>query len=194
MNVTLHSEPYDYSITVPRQAILKFIPDSVLGRALSGDPSVDIINIPNKVVTPEVMDMLQNILVNGKLPSIYISPPSQEDYINSANYLGIDALGLLVDPNWPNFAKSYPSINFLNPSIIRSKTFYQRMMSYALYTPDPFMLTYILNTVPPYTFLDVDDEAVRFAILSKNQPLSEILIKRIPPPYNNVIDFQLRYL
>ena len=98
MSLTLRSIPYNYSVAFSRNEFLKLFPESFPARALEQDPSATEIEIPNRAVTPDALNALKYMVDNGQLPRVIPNP----SYIPASNYLNIDILTVLADPD-PTF-------------------------------------------------------------------------------------------
>lgn len=91
---TVHivSIPFQQSWDLPRESLLKLLPESLLSQALEDDPKATNIVLDNPIVTPEAMQVIIDWL-HGLEPTGIV--PNLE---SSADYLNIPWLGLYSDP------------------------------------------------------------------------------------------------
>src|SRR5437016_13274734 len=95
----------NYAIDLPKDKLHSVFPNSLLDNAAELGDDVDI---TQPLVTPSLLQLLQQILTSGKIPSTI---PSDVDYVKASTYLNIPLLVALADPWFPTFRFLDPNIN-----------------------------------------------------------------------------------
>lgn len=141
MNITLPL--YDgYSVVVSKENIMRFFPESLLGRAIDLDPGVDNIDILNNQITPAVLDLLRDMINEERLPST-LSDINKTNIINSTNYLNIDALSLFNDPYLNKLMRENPDINLLDINHLNDRSMYNRILTFIVVNDDLILAEYL---------------------------------------------------
>lgn len=171
------------SITIPRDAIQTLFPHSILASALQLDPTVENIDIPNADVTPKSLSAIKYMAENKDFPTIKALP----EYAKAGNYLGIDSLALLSDPqfeaNQRINAQYGPGItgNLLIPD--RSK--YRNILEHALVNRMPALRRYIFGLFPADDTQEEDEFGlVRASKLGDIIALNDFLQRGVDPGAN----------
>lgn len=164
--VTLRSVPYGVSITVPKDKILQLYPDSMLARALEQDSTVDNIEITESTVSPNALLALQHILTNSTFP------PAQSEYIQAANYFGIDSLGLL---SRPKFVAQHPAEKLLTVDNVKT---YSDLITFSMDQDEPYFAWYAMQKCPQELTKEIDPEFLERGIRTHSHELVTRLLKR----------------
>ena len=142
-NVTLRLRAYgDTTVDLPRQALLETFPRSLLAQALVDDPTAEVIELVNPLVTPEVVDAIRTVLTTGWWPV------PQPDLGPVGDYLNIPELRLL-EPYLNVFRQYRPEIDFTNlePVMANPKLFNQ-LIKETIEGDSPRIARYLLSQLP----------------------------------------------
>lgn len=97
----------DYSLSFDYTSFIEKFPDSLITRALDLSHEKDI-PIDNPIVTPEVLQVLSQIITTGTYPYTPI------EYERALDYLNIDLPNPIYNPKYRDVLTSYPNINLDN--------------------------------------------------------------------------------
>jgi hypothetical protein len=103
-------QPYSsFTLTLPEAALREVFPESLLVSSL--EYSGPII-LPNPVVTPELLQIIQQILTTH---TVTYTPLPGTNLVKAADYLNMPLLLLLKEPQLPLFQIIYPEYDLLDP-------------------------------------------------------------------------------
>lgn len=182
--VILHSLPYQISVTVPREAILRIYPNSILAQALEREPTIDTIEIPSPDVTDIALVGLARILRTGKDQPF---PTLENDYARASYYLNTDSLGML---GRPDIVKTYLNPNSLGPlgqsTIVKTYPnitevtdfMYSDLLNTSLNQKDPYLSWFAFQSRDPNTTRQLDSRMLISAIWAGNIAMVAQLLKR----------------
>lgn len=163
--VTLHSIPYDYTVTLPRRGIHEILTNSLLDKTLTLDPEASSIDIPNVVVCPEVMDLISIILDTRSISCTIISDSSYRQMLQQAsNYLAIDIIDIILDDRYEYLSERYNHIDLVDIRSLQDKDTYGSLLNFAIDQHFPLLLNYVLDRVPPELYTDIDNRAFLSAV------------------------------
>ena len=103
----------NYEVLLDRNRLLELFPTSFLSTTLNLDPTAEVIDIPSRDVTPNMLNIVK-IMIDTDNVALYDSKIPKEEYIRASNYLNIDILTAMVDPNYNLFVQSHPLMNLLH--------------------------------------------------------------------------------
>ena len=153
MSITIHSIPYDYSVTFPKESYVELFPDSLIATTMSLDPTAEVIDIPNRDVTPNILNIIQYMTLQRALPQIIPS----ENYIQASNYLLIDILAVFADLELPKFLQIYSDINLLYLSPDNSMQ-YESILNFGMRSKATYIIWYLFQRVPSNTYPKLDEK------------------------------------
>ena len=177
--LTLTSIPYKYSVVVSKSHLLELFPDSLFVLTLQQDPSADTIDIPNPIVTPDVLDVVKYMVDNNNTP--LVTPG--DNWFQAGKYLLMDVIMAMSEPEYPTI-KQKTQINLLDvPNIERR---YGTISDWIKIYPAPHINEYILNHIPHIGYdqaLDSCDFKVVRSYIERGDiiPSNEDLIFAISP-------------
>jgi hypothetical protein len=99
-------ERWQRVITLPKQVIYDYAPESLLAQAVEGDPNAKEIRIENPVVTPEAIELLLNYS-HGREPEF-----ANTELGPAANYLNIPWLHYYAEPLYSVITRPSQKIDF----------------------------------------------------------------------------------
>ena len=170
MSLILQLQPYDnQSYYFDREQFITTFPESVIARAVDLDPTTELVQIPNRDVTPDAVEYLQGLLQEG-----YPDPPRTVNTNSTGKYLGIDLLGVVADDQYPTFALQNPDINLLDPGTWNYKT----MIEFSIKFDYLDLAEYVFNRTHPEDTKDVDNLALVQASFVGRYPIVRDLLKR----------------
>ena len=186
MSITIRLVPYNYSLDLPRDELLHTFPESLLSKALEQDPSATQIDIPNRDVTPASLNALSSILTTHKIPIVKPDP----SYIRASNYLNIDILTALADPELNKFLRSYSDINLLDIPPLPPSPHSLERMRVSIDEPTYFSIlrfgtkskaTYIMWYVFRYIKPETDNLSFMLACVFGGYGTVKYLLDRVDP-------------
>ena len=95
----------NYTLELPRDALRQYFPNSLLTNA---EEKEGPIIISNPVVTPELLRSIQQVLQMGR---IMYQPLPKTDLTAAVDYLNMDTLALMQEPQLPLYQFVYPEKN-----------------------------------------------------------------------------------
>lgn len=150
MDFTIYLLPYTYGKTFNRDDFITLFPDSMIATALT-DPEATEIDIPNRVVTPYVLNYLVNV-VNGGIPEVsYIFPSGllegegSLNMIDASRYLLIPLLNVISDSNYSLLMKQYPDLNIADP--VQLYQLYLNILRFGLLHGYTSLISYLFDHV-----------------------------------------------
>lgn len=153
--------PYDnYSVSIPKDKLLALFPTGLIATILDLDPTAEEIDIQTKIITPEILNWIQKMIVEGRIPD-----PIPDNLNKAGDYLQLDLFQVVADPDYPDFRQTYPDINLLDTSILNNPEIYNPVLQYALihhYFP---LLNYLFTYSTPVDHQEEDTRGVSLAIL-----------------------------
>ena len=121
----------------PRRKFIEMYPNSLNSNALEQDPSAMIIDLEQRIITPEVVSFLWFTLQYNRIPSL---PPTGLGLYNAGRYLGIDLM-LFVEGKAYQQSMIETKYNLLNPTdLIRA---YSPIMHYCIEYNDVYFARYV---------------------------------------------------
>lgn len=133
-----------------------------MDRSLQLDPRAEVIDIPNKDVRPEVMDIISIILNTLAIPSNVIDQINdlitRQIIRQGSNYLAIDILDIILDNKYEILHLIHPNINLVDIKSLSNRDTYTQILTFAIHYRSPAILNYVLNRVPAELYPDIDDK------------------------------------
>lgn len=177
--------------------LIKFAPNSLLATTVDLTHENDIV-INQPFVTPDVMNVLWNIIEHSSIPRF--DPDIGPNLIRVGNYLNIDLLVMIGDLQWQHFITEHPNVNLLNPDDLKMygndllvwsvKNDYLLLMDYMLGVPD-INLDQIISVLLPE-----GNEWIEFTDVRKYSvwPVSQKLRVLSYTSYHGYLDLVVRVL
>lgn len=104
--------------SMSREKLLKYFPDSLIGQSIKTDPTTQIIELTQPIITPEVMSFLWFMVEYEMVPAApwneSKSTPDQSPLFLSGAYLNIPIMMLASRPYFPELLGNH-QMNYLNP-------------------------------------------------------------------------------
>ena len=173
-------------ITLSRDDIMHWFPQSLLSVALEQDKSADTIDITHPHITYPILDTLYNIIKSNTLPTTY----QPADYITASRYLLIDLLAVLGDPCYPAFRSAYPEINILDKYLISERHVYESILIFSAKSKGNHLAHYVLNLIPKETYPDIDRKCFMLACYYGASEMVKYLLERGVDPTTTKLDRQ----
>ena len=199
--IIIYSIPYDYSIKIPQDKAY-IIP--LVQNALDLDSIATVIPIPNKVVTPELLDLVNELIITLSIPTTVLKYLNNSTIKDGIKYLGIEVLHVVFNCKYNIFVKKFPLVNLLDKSTFHDKETYKSLLRFSIDYNVPFLLNYILDYIPSGTYPGIDNNMFLCACETSQMALIKPFLARGINPsihgnralfiacYNNYIDlFQL---
>ena len=178
MSFKIYLLPYTYGKDYNRDLFITTFPDSMIATALQ-DPEADEVDIPNRVVTPYVLNYLSSILV-GDIPEIPV-----ENMNNASRYLLIPLLNIVSDPNYAKLRKDFPTLNIDDP--VQLNEHYQDILMFALQHNYTSLINYIFEHTDVNTHQNDNFRALFVSVYMNNVPVTVKLLQYTTDP-TDVID------
>lgn len=177
----VRSLPYNYSVMVNRASLLSTFPGSLFDVTLELDPTAQIIDIPNPVVTSDVLDIIKVLTETSNPIDINMNKELKraEDYLN-INFLLVSALR---DSQYPKMISRYPRFELTNTKILMNPNVYNYLMTFAIDNDAHYIGKYLTNLVPLNKY---DFPLLIYAIEHKASDFVDLLLRKgVDPSADN---------
>ena len=193
---------HNFTIPFNYDEFTQLFPNSLITLALqSGESNIEL---ENKLVTPDILEVLSYITINRDYP--YVGNPNGK---RALDYLGIDLPDFVYEPIYAEFKKHNPNIRLLTAEDLNTN--YNQILNSAIEEKFPSLVTYLFSQTNPMEHKQEDLYAFQGILLglyskihSSNQELiaEMILLNRnidsllSPDTINNNIHdaFRLGYI
>lgn len=147
-----------YEIKLDKDKLLSLFPTSLLATTLDMDPDVEVIELSMKFITPEVLDLVRE-LVETRCTPAHVNDSTQ--LIEAGKYLLMDILIVMGNPKYKEYTEAFPRKNLLDPTY---DVFHR--IKYALRTGYASLYTYLY----PY----VNDDGLRYELLTMSVVMNQL--------------------
>ena len=176
MNIIFRLSQYNnYEVVIPKDKLLASFPTGLIATTLELDPSATDINIPTAIITPDILDFFQRMVVENKIPDNI--PEDIDNIFRAGDYLQLDILQVVADPLYSEFHQLYSDINLLDTQSLNTPEIYNRVLEYALTNHYSSLLDYLFSNTNKGEHKEADTRGVSIAILSDYMYGVEELLK-----------------
>lgn len=137
--VIIYSIPYDVFIVLSKDQLVERFPTSLLAGIVEQDPEVEHINLENKFVTPEVLNLLQKIVTTSRINY------GKYDMTEAGRYLLMPILEVISDPKYHVMPGRYNNIPLDDAKLKKDFPYY---FAYALNSNFDALVRYMIERVP----------------------------------------------
>ena len=166
---------YDnYTLELPRQALQELLPASLLGVALHDDPFAERIDIPNAVITPEILQLVLRFLQTGQWPVTGANEAA-------GNYLNIPELGLL-GPYLQIIKDLRPELDLVNiRTELQDAELYRELLREAVFADAPDFVKFLVTNAPRgVAYTDINDDMFALAAYLGRDNIVHLFSKGTP--------------
>lgn len=149
MSILIRLPKYDYELSFSKDQIRHDYPKSMLGQALTLDPSVTDLNIDVGSITPEILAYVSSMINDRQLP--VPGEELREGLGQAGKYLLIDLLRVSADPLYPSFVQD-TKINLLD----LTPESYEKCMTRAISNKFLQLIDYVFRGVRRAPYKDID--------------------------------------
>lgn len=123
-----------------KEKLLSLFPTGLLATTLDLDKSASEIDFDLPFITPEILNFLAEIINNRHIPDTI-----PDNLLRTADYLQLDLLSVLSNPEYKNFHLQYPNINLLDKASLDTSPTYDQVMTYAIQHQYTELFEYMLE-------------------------------------------------
>lgn len=150
---TVYLPRYNYRIIYNYDDFTQSYPNSLITLALqSGENEIPI---ENPLVTPEILQLLQDVMTTDQYPYI-----SNLNVMKILDYLGIDFPKAVYDSRYETLLNTYPNLDWNNK--------YFRILQYAIDNNFPELASYLFSMTDPDKHKDDDSALLNFIIFMQS--------------------------
>lgn len=177
MDITLISIPHNAKVTVNRFQLLELFPNSLPSLVLDLDPTTENIEIPNPIITPDVLDAIKYMVENKNTPMV----TPKENWEQAGKYLLIDVISAMADPDYLS-VRQKTRINLFDKNDLKKR--YSHLINFFIIYDAPKIIEYILNHTP---FNRKDSELYQNALREYKIEIVKLFIQKrgiVPTHWN----------
>lgn len=158
----------NYTLELPRDKLLPMFPQSLIATAMEYPGPVEILN---PLITPEILQAVQTILTQGRIPSLNF------DTTAAADYLQMDPILLASEPKLSLFETIYPDVDLL----AMQTSDVEAILIFIAWNSAPKLLRYILRYLTPGEKLVELGNALIVAVGEVDPETVRLLLTRVNP-------------
>lgn len=156
----------NYEVSIPRDRFLRLFPTGLIATTLELDPEATDIDIPTAIITPDILDFFQSIVMEGKIPDII--SVDKDNLYRTGDYLQLDLLQVVADPLYSDFHQTYPEINLVDRDSLNTDIIYNSILEYALRNHYSSLLDYLFENTNPEEHQEADRGGVSISAVSND--------------------------
>ena len=181
-----------YEVSLDKSRLHELFPTSFLATTLDIDPTTEVIEIPSRDVTPNMLNIVKMMLDTDRVV-LYNPNIPKDEYIRASNYLNIDILTAMADPNYNLFVQSHPFLNLLHlvaedyedilafsatSNNYLASNGYEGFLSSEIKSPNGNQLIWYLFRIFPSDTEDIDNRMLVVSSYSGSLDIVRLLLRR----------------